>query len=170
MPALAWWPGIIPAQSVSHQLFSTMDLFTTILSLTGIAPPSDRIIDGLNVADALLGNGTSPHDFMFFWNGLPGHYYLCAVRHGSYKAHYVTLNIFSFDPVEHDPPLLFNVEVDPEERYPLDPSKNKDILSIFDAAVQNHKSTMVFALDQVGRGTNHSLAICCNEVTNCVCG
>ena len=29
-PAIAWWPGVIPPNSVSHELFSTMDLFTTL--------------------------------------------------------------------------------------------------------------------------------------------
>ena len=33
--------------------------------------PTDRVIDGLNVTDALLGDGASPHDYLFFWNGRP---------------------------------------------------------------------------------------------------
>lgn len=39
---------------VSHQLGSIMDLFTTSLSLAGLEPPSDRVIDGLNLLPAML--------------------------------------------------------------------------------------------------------------------
>lgn len=40
---------------VSHQLGSIMDLFTTSLSLAGLAPPSDRVIDGLDLLPVMLG-------------------------------------------------------------------------------------------------------------------
>jgi len=170
MPAIAWWPGVIEPNSVSYQLFSTMDLFTTFLSLAGIEAPTDRIIDGLNVTDALLGNGASPHEFMFFWNGLPGNYFLCAVRNGKFKVHYVTLDLFAWDPIFHNPPLLFEIDVDPSEQYPLDVSGYKNVLIAFEEAVKQHNSTMVFAVDQVGRGNDTKLAVCCDQTTDCVCG
>jgi len=72
MPAIVWWPGVIAPNSISEEIFSTMDLFTTFLSLAGVEVPKDRIIDGLNVTDALLGNAPSPHDYLFFWNGDAG--------------------------------------------------------------------------------------------------
>lgn len=39
---------------VNHQLGSIMDLFTTSLSLAGLEPPSDRVIDGFNLLPAML--------------------------------------------------------------------------------------------------------------------
>lgn len=39
---------------VSHQLGSIMDLFTTSLSLAGLEPPSDRVIDGLDLLPSML--------------------------------------------------------------------------------------------------------------------
>lgn len=39
---------------VSHQLGSIMDLFTTSLSLAGLKPPSDRVIDGLDLLPTML--------------------------------------------------------------------------------------------------------------------
>ncbi|XP_022438624.1 N-acetylgalactosamine-6-sulfatase isoform X7 [Delphinapterus leucas] len=53
-PAIAWWPGHIPASQVSHQLGSIMDLFTTSLSLAGLEPPRDRAIDGLDLLPTML--------------------------------------------------------------------------------------------------------------------
>lgn len=39
---------------VSHQLGSIMDLFTTSLALAGLKPPSDRVIDGLDLLPTML--------------------------------------------------------------------------------------------------------------------
>lgn len=50
---LAECPRVLSLQ-VSHQLGSIMDLFTTSLSLAGLAPPSDRVIDGLDLLPAML--------------------------------------------------------------------------------------------------------------------
>lgn len=36
-----------------------MDLFATTLDLAGIETPKDRIIDGISLAPALFGNGTT---------------------------------------------------------------------------------------------------------------
>lgn len=44
----------VPSFQVSHQLGNVMDLFTTSLSLAGLAPPSDRVIDGLDLLPAML--------------------------------------------------------------------------------------------------------------------
>ncbi len=35
---------------------SLMDLFTTVLKLANVEPPSDRIIDGINLLPVLLQN------------------------------------------------------------------------------------------------------------------
>ena len=45
--------GPRPSQ-VSHQLGDVMDLFTTSLSLAGLAPPRDRAIDGLDLLPTVL--------------------------------------------------------------------------------------------------------------------
>eukprot|EP01113_Clastostelium_recurvatum_P034419 TRINITY_DN4667_c0_g1_i3.p2 TRINITY_DN4667_c0_g1~~TRINITY_DN4667_c0_g1_i3.p2 ORF type:complete len:282 (+),score=59.77 TRINITY_DN4667_c0_g1_i3:737-1582(+) len=176
MPALAMWQGVIQAQSVSQDLLNTMDVFTTILSLAGVRPPSDRVIDGLDVTASLLGDQgdkqtKSPHDYMFFWNGRPGQYYLCAVLNDTYKIHYITGSWYDWDArVVHDPPLLYQIEKDPSELYPLNTTLYQDVIQQFSVAVTLHKKGMVFAEDQCGRGSDPSLAICCNRATNCVCG
>lgn len=46
--------GVLLLFQVSHQLGSIMDLFTTSLSLAGLNPPSDRVIDGLNLLPTML--------------------------------------------------------------------------------------------------------------------
>uniref|UniRef100_A0A8C9K4Z9 Galactosamine (N-acetyl)-6-sulfatase n=1 Tax=Panthera tigris altaica TaxID=74533 RepID=A0A8C9K4Z9_PANTA len=70
---------------VSHQLGSLMDLFTTGLSLAGLAPPSDRAIDGLDLLPAVL-RGRLTDRPIFYYRGDT----LMAVTLGQYKAHFWT--------------------------------------------------------------------------------
>ena len=49
--------GTIAPGSVSHQLGSMMDWFTTALDLAGIKPPDDRVIDGISLLPLFM-NGT----------------------------------------------------------------------------------------------------------------
>lgn len=35
VPAIAWWPGTVPAGTVSDTIVSTMDLYPTVLHMAG---------------------------------------------------------------------------------------------------------------------------------------
>ena len=76
---LAWWPGKIPAGSVSSEIMTTTDVLPTIASLTGLPLPTERIIDGKDGSDILLGkdNAKSPHDTLFYEND--------GIRQGKWK-------------------------------------------------------------------------------------
>ncbi|KFO84318.1 Arylsulfatase G, partial [Buceros rhinoceros silvestris] len=55
VPALAYWPGRIPAKTTSHALLSTLDIFPTLVALAGAALPPNRRFDGLDVSPVLFG-------------------------------------------------------------------------------------------------------------------
>ncbi|HYW80653.1 MAG TPA: sulfatase-like hydrolase/transferase, partial [Thermoguttaceae bacterium] len=55
---LAWWPGRIPAGSVSSEIMTTTDMLPTVAGLAGQPVPADRVIDGKDVGDIFLGE---PH-------------------------------------------------------------------------------------------------------------
>jgi hypothetical protein len=56
------------------------ELFPTPLALPGLAPPSDRVIDGRDLWSLLSGTQTqSPHEGLFFLNVIDG------VRAGRWK-------------------------------------------------------------------------------------
>jgi arylsulfatase A len=59
-----------------------MDLFTTLLSLSGLEIPQDRPIDGLDLSGALLKGETFDRPVFFYRGDL-----LFAVRFGPYKMH-----------------------------------------------------------------------------------
>jgi len=114
VPGIFWWPGQIKAGVVTHDIVSTMDVFTTCLKLAGAAVPNDRIIDGLDLTPLLTGKGPSPRNVMYFYRGTQ----LYAVRKGSFKAHFVTRSGYGSDKAEtHDPPLLYHLGHDPAERF-----------------------------------------------------
>lgn len=84
VPAVWWWPGRIPAGTVSHATATTMDVLPTLAALTGAALP-ERKIDGVNLQPVLDGDGDAePRDHLFYYYGGE----LRAVRQGRWKRVY----------------------------------------------------------------------------------
>ena len=114
-PAIFWWPGTVRPAVVTG-IGSGLDLLATAASLSGARLPSDRTLDSVDLTPALKG-GVSPREELFFyWDSE-----LRAVRKGRFKAHFITSGAYD-DPeprVVHDPPLLFDLSVDPGERYDI---------------------------------------------------
>jgi arylsulfatase A-like enzyme len=82
VPCLVRWPGHVPAGRVSDAIFATIDFLPTFGRLAGFAPPADRIIDGVDQTDLLLGRserGARDHFHYFCQNELHG------VRLGPWK-------------------------------------------------------------------------------------
>ncbi len=137
-PTIAWWPGTVPAGTVSQELGSTMDIFTTSLKLAGAELPEDRIIDGVDLRPVLFGNGSSPRETMFYYRGAR----LMAVRKGPWKAHYVTKSSYTRKPAEeHDPPLLYHLEHDPSEKYDVS-EHNPAVLAEIQEEVKRHQAAL----------------------------
>ena len=55
VPFLIRWPGKIPNQQVSNEIFHQIDLFPTLASFIGVNIPKDRTIDGVDQSDFLMG-------------------------------------------------------------------------------------------------------------------
>lgn len=83
VPAIAWWPGAVPAGSSCDEIATTMDLLPTFSALGGGKIPHDRIIDGKDITPLLLGqaDAKSPHKSFFYYHGTR----LDAVRSGKWK-------------------------------------------------------------------------------------
>jgi arylsulfatase A-like enzyme len=85
VPTVAWWPGRIPAGSMSDEIASTMDILPTLTKLAGGKVPNDRKIDGGDIWPILSGakDGKTPYKTFYFFRGLN----LQAVRSGPWKLH-----------------------------------------------------------------------------------
>lgn len=68
VPAILRWPGKIPAEQVSAELCTSMDLHATILQLTGANPPQKEL-DGKNIWPLLTQQGSSPHQYFYYFGG-----------------------------------------------------------------------------------------------------
>lgn len=138
VPGIAWWPGRVPAGTVSRALACQMDLFVTCARLAGANPPQDRPIDGLDISPVLFGQGPSPRDCFFYYRGTQ----LYAARLGRFKAHFLTQAGYGPEPPRtHEPPLLFDLGVDPGESFDV-AAEHPDVLSRIQQRVAAHRATV----------------------------
>jgi arylsulfatase A-like enzyme len=79
-PAIARWPGQIPAGKVTDQTALGMDLMPTVMELAGATLPADRQLDGVSLASLLLRGGALPPRKLFWAQGRNW-----AVRDGQWK-------------------------------------------------------------------------------------
>nr|KAF6318469.1 galactosamine (N-acetyl)-6-sulfatase [Pipistrellus kuhlii] len=154
-------PSFLLPKKVSHQLGSIMDLFTTSLSLAGLEPPGDRVIDGLDLLPAML-QGQLMERPIFYYRGNT----LMAVTLGQYKAHFWTWTnsweefrqgvdfcpgqnvsgVTTHTQEEHTKlPLIFHLGRDPGERYPLSFASTEylNVLGRITPVVQQHQEALV---------------------------
>lgn len=137
-PAIFWWPGTVKPGVVTD-IGSAMDLFVTSARLAGAAPPSDRVIDGVDLRAPLTGVGPSPRQTLFYyWDSE-----LRAVRKGPYKAHFITSGSYNDGErrVERDPPLLFNLSEDPGERHDI-AAAHPDVVADLVREAAAHRRTL----------------------------
>ena len=82
VPCIVRWPGHVPESRVSDAIFSTLDFLPTFATLAGYEVPADRVIDGVDQTELLLGKSDAGarEDFYYFCrNELHG------VRRGKWK-------------------------------------------------------------------------------------
>ena len=137
VPAIAWMPSWIPAGRVSRELASTLDFLPTACILADLDLPKDRPLDGYDLSHALAG-GHGPRREMFYYRGFE----LMAARLGPWKAHFKTQPGYGQPMMEtHDPPLLFNLDADPSERFNV-AAGNAKVLADINALVEKHRTGM----------------------------
>lgn len=65
----------------------------------------------------------------------------------------------------HDPPLLFDLEADPSEHYPLSLEDRPDLQQVLERIKkikEQFEGSMVFGESQISKGTDPSLEPCCS--------
>lgn len=116
VPCIVRWPGKVPANRVSDAIFSTLDFMPTFGSLAGYDLPSDRVIDGVDQTELLLGqtDDGARETFVYEHGGKMG-----AIRKGKWKlllpgrkpeTPHMWLRDFGTNDYE-----LYNLESDPSE-------------------------------------------------------
>ncbi|XP_062371081.1 steryl-sulfatase [Cinclus cinclus] len=195
VPGLLRWPGVVQAGAYVDEPTSNMDIFPTTAKLADVQLPSDRIIDGHDLLPLLQGRVTqSKHEFLFHYCNA----YLNAVRwhprnsESVWKVFFFTPNFSPEDSngcydshvcfchggfiTRHDPPLLFDLSRDPEEKAPLTPeteSRFYEILRVIHQAVDNHTRSLHAVPNQLSWDNllwKPWLQLCCSSLfQSCHC-
>lgn len=136
-PTIFWWPGKIENRVVMD-MASTMDLFPTICNLAGVQIPNDRVYDSYDLSPVLLDNAKGERDVIFYYRDTE----VFAVRKGPFKAHFKTQKGFGGpEATVHNPPLLYNLEVDPDEKYNI-ADKHPEVIEEINQILEEHKTTI----------------------------
>lgn len=151
-PTIFWSPGNIEPAVVTG-IGTTMDLFTTFSKMAGVEIPGDRVMDGIDLTATLLEGKESPRQDMFYYRGE----LLFAVRVGDYKAHFRTQDAYGPDITEHNPPLLYNLNVDPSEKYDV-AATHPEVIQKINEVLKIHNEKLVIGEDMLkdreGTGSN----------------
>lgn len=151
VPTIMRWPGKLKKGTVM-EMGSALDLLPTFCALSGTELPDDRNYDGYDISPLLFGTGESPREEMFYytWNSV------FAVRKGAYKAHFHSQSEFGHPwghPVtnpatnmknerqDYDPPLLYNLNTDPGERFNI-ADEHPEIIAEIRQLLEEHKTSV----------------------------
>ncbi len=146
-PTVFWWPGKLN-RGVVMNMATTMDLLPTFCKLSGTKIPVDRVYDGYDISPLLFGTGKSERNVVFYYRGAQ----VYAIRKGDYKAHFITQNEYRSQtahpitnpPIEiknertvQDPPLLYNVNIDPSEKFNI-AKEHPDVIADIRKVLEEH--------------------------------
>ena len=137
VPTIFWWPGTIKS-GVVMEMGMTLDLLPTFCKLANVAIPNDRIYDGYDISPVMFGTGPDPRDVVFYYRDID----IFAVRKGAYKAHFFTQSEYGPDTrKEHNPPLLYNLNVDPSEKHNI-ADKHPEVIEEIVKIMNQHRATL----------------------------
>ena len=122
VPAIAWMPGTIKKGTVSTALASTLDLYPTLIAMTGNEISNQEELDGLNIKNTFVNNQPVRHDIYYYRQDT-----LIGIRHKEWKIYIKDPNPWNDDLTKKDIPVLYNIEHDPSEKYNVT-SKHSDIV------------------------------------------
>jgi arylsulfatase len=117
VPAIFRYPGVIPASSICYNICTTMDIFSTVVAVSGGKIPDDRPIDGVDVMPMLKNPDNVIRTELAYWRGSE----LAAIRRGAWKVQFHNYDYWykQHNVDNNNQPILFNVERDPSENIDL---------------------------------------------------
>ncbi|MFC4871948.1 sulfatase-like hydrolase/transferase [Negadavirga shengliensis] len=115
-PAIFWMPGTVKPGVIS-KMGGTLDLLPTISNMAGTSLPEDRLYNAYDLTPVLTGEDAGPRKELIYYHGTR----VFAARIGAYEAVYYSNNpqVCPGNMQKLDKPRLFNLSVDPSERFDL---------------------------------------------------
>jgi arylsulfatase len=117
VPFLIRWPGKIPAQTVSNEIVHEMDLMPTLAKIVGAKVPTDRIIDGVDQSDFIIGKrAKSERESIVVYVGKE----IFGVKWRNWKMMNKELSTGFGVPIQESRvPSFYNLHLDPREEHPV---------------------------------------------------
>lgn len=117
VPCFVSWPGHLDRKK-NEEVITSMDVYATSVWMGGGTTPTDRVVDGKNIASYLGYTQIEPkEETPFYYFGID--HQLMAVRKGKWKLHVKTYSQLGADYFNGELPLLFDLYADPSEKYNL---------------------------------------------------
>jgi arylsulfatase A-like enzyme len=130
VPAIAWWPGTIAPNTVSHHVAYFGDWFATAAELAGASLPSG--LDSISFAPSLRGHSDAQHQHEFlYWEFHERGFSQAALHQGRWKA------IRERSPTA--PLALYDLHQDPGEQQDL-AAQHPDLLAKLDAYLKSART------------------------------
>lgn len=138
VPSIAWMPGRVEEGIISRSICSTLDLYPTIMAISGNKESQINGLDGIDISRALFENLPVRNNI---------HYYrkdtLVAIRHKEWKIYIDDPNPWNDEFTKADLPLLYNLDQDPSEKYNIADSHPEIIDDLIQIAEAHIKETIV---------------------------
>ncbi len=119
VPFIIRWPGKVPKGTVNNEIVHQMDLFPTLAGIVGGKVPTDRVIDGIDQTDFLLGRQEKSNResvIIYVGNDIFG------VKWRNWKMVFKELDAANGPIREYSVPRFYNLLIDPKEEHPEIPS------------------------------------------------
>ena len=180
VPAFFNWNGMIrPGRSSS--ILTALDIVPTFMSILGQAEVAQEV-HGMDLTKSIFSpqfeERRQRRRVFLYTSSLPSRDIgMMAIRMGKYKAHFYTegnslSDDFNYDHecssikaklTKHWPPLLFNVDSDPGERYPLDPAVFGQTIKEMTDLRYNLSQTISWAPSEILKGRSRRAFPCCHD-------
>jgi len=115
VPFLVRWPGKIPAEQVSNEMVHATDLLPTLARIIGVDLPTDRVYDGVDQTDFMMGKtDKSARESVVIYIGNV----LFGVKWRNWKLLLKELDEDTYAIRKMAYPSIYNLIVDPKEEVP----------------------------------------------------
>lgn len=141
VPFIARWPGKIPPDSVSNEIFHVVDIYSTLAAVAETNVPQDRPMDGVNQLPFLKGEtqASAREGFVYFIKNE-----MRAAKWRDWKMHFVWEKEPNEGANHLETPYLFNLVQDPKEETDVSSTQGwvrgpiRKMINAFQASLKEH--------------------------------
>ncbi len=113
VPFVIRWPGKIAAGRSSDEIVHAMDLFPTLATFAGGKVPNDRVIDGIDMSNFIVGKQEySGRDGFIVYMGKD----IFGVKWKNWKLHFSEQDAWNSNKLTYTMPRVYNLYTDAQER------------------------------------------------------